>query len=477
SLASLGNTENSSLPAPMNDGSAPKRSSSQRSTGERASRQGNRSAGGAGEGSRRGRLLRQSLTSVRSRVRQLKGNLDQRLSRLRAEGEAGTAAPASAGGKPRRRLDVPTPSPLLIGALLLVLSGVYFFGVGRNRYQVVSDFIIRQPDVPTGATAGLLGPVAVGPTMMGSIEDGRFLAVYLASPQVMRRVFMKLDPQESYAWRGPDPFAGIGNPASRWINSLLGRQFNFDSELNFFRRQVQVWPQELTGVIQLTTTGLDPKTAYLLNRYLMEEARSFLNSTNQSISREQQQFAEQEVNVSRQRLKVAQANLTTFQNRYGLIAPANEAQAASSYITAMESKLVDLKVQEATLKRQFKDPQSPEVVFVTDQVAEMQRQIAQERAQQVAPKGKDVNKRLAEGQQLQNEVAFATTQLTAAQQAATNSRQRSTMILKFIVTLSEPTVPEQDVLDWRVKGFLSFAGGLLVVWGLGSFVLGVVNRK
>ena len=51
------------------------------------------------------------------------------------------------------------------------------------------------------------------------------------------------------------------------------------------------------------------------------------------------------------------------------------------------------------------------------------------------------------------------------------------MILKFIVTLSEPTVPEQDVFDWRVKGFLSFAGGLLVVWGLGSFVLGVVNRK
>ena len=138
---------------------------------------------------------------------------------------------------------------------------------------------------------------------------------------------------------------------------------------------------------------------------------------------------------------------------------------------------MDLKVQEASLKRQYKDPQSPEVAFVTDQVAELQRQIDEERALLVAPQGKDVNKRLAQGQQLENEVSFATNQLTAALQAATNSRQKSQMQLKFLVVLSDPTVPQQQYFDWRWKGFLASLGILVVLWGGSSFILGVVNRK
>jgi capsular polysaccharide transport system permease protein len=361
--------------------------------------------------------------------------------------------------------NIPRPSPYLLGLLVVLLSGLYFFGIGRNRYQVVSDFIVRQPETPSSTGSSLLGPIVAGPTMMGSIEDGRFLAVYLSSPEVMRRVFLRLRPQTTYARKGKDPFAG------------LPRSQNFDQELAFFRRQIMVWPQELTGVIRLTTIGLDPTTSYQLNRLLIAEAEGFLNTTNQAISRDQLAFAEKEVGLARERLLIAQRKLSAFQDQYGLIAPAQEAQATSSYITALESRLVDLKVQEASLKRQYKDPQSPEVAFVTDQVAELQRQIDEERALLVAPQGKDVNKRLAQGQQLENEVSFATNQLTAALQAATNSRQKSQMQLKFLVVLSDPTVPQQQYFDWRWKGFLASLGILVVLWGGSSFILGVVNRK
>lgn len=359
----------------------------------------------------------------------------------------------------------PKPNPAIFAVAILALAGVYFFGVGRNRYHVVADFIVRQPETPSSTGSSLLGPIVAGPTMLGSIEDGRFLAVYLNSPEVMRRIFQRLNPQDSYAREGRDPFAGM--PPNQ----------NFDQQLAFFRRQITIWPQELSGVIRLTTIGLDPNTAYQLNRLLIAEAEGFLNTTNQAISRDQQAFAEKEVTTAREKFQQAQRRLAAFQDQYGLIAPTKEAEATSTYITALESKLVDLKVQEASLKRQYKDPQSPEVAYVTDQVAELQRQIAEERALLVTPQGKDLNTRLAQGKQLENEVTFASEQLTAALQAATNSRQRSQMQLKFLVVLSDPTVPQQPYLDWRWKGFLASVGILIVVWGSSSFILGVVNRK
>lgn len=411
--------------------------------------------------------LRQQLTEMVPRLRGQNGNDEDQGSWNDAtrSGEIIDAKKSSEKNSSPSQWGWPRPNPAIFAVAILALAGVYFFGVGRNRYQVVADFIVRQPETPSSTGSSLLGPIVAGPTMLGSIEDGRFLAVYLNSPEVMRRIFQRLNPQDSYAREGRDPFAGM--PPNQ----------NFDQQLAFFRRQITIWPQELSGVIRLTTIGLDPNTAYQLNRLLIAEAEGFLNTTNQAISRDQQAFAEKEVTTAREKFQQAQRRLAAFQDQYGLIAPTKEAEATSTYITALESKLVDLKVQEASLKRQYKDPQSPEVAYVTDQVAELQRQIAEERALLVTPQGKDLNTRLAQGKQLENEVTFASEQLTAALQAATNSRQRSQMQLKFLVVLSDPTVPQQPYLDWRWKGFLASIGILIVVWGSSSFILGVVNRK
>ena len=86
------------------------------------------------------------------------------------------------------------PLPLLLAGLVMVGSAVYFFGVGRSRYLVQSSFIVRLPEAPATTSSTLLGTTLAGPTMLGSLEDGRFLAVYLTSPEVMKRVFLRLQP-------------------------------------------------------------------------------------------------------------------------------------------------------------------------------------------------------------------------------------------------------------------------------------------
>jgi capsular polysaccharide transport system permease protein len=367
----------------------------------------------------------------------------------------------------RRRLQpmVRLPLPLLLAGMVVVGSGLYFFGIGRNRYQVESSFIVRLPETPASTGSTLLGSTLAGPTMLGSLEDGRFLAVYLTSPEVMRRVFLKLQPEQSWGRAGRDPFAGLKPDA------------NFNAQLDFFRRQVFLVPQDLTGVINLTTVGLAPEPAFRLNQLLLAEAEGFLNRVNQNISTTQQRFAEQEVLGARQRLDQASLAFNTFKNQYGELNPAQSAAGTSSYITNLESRLVDLKVEEASLKRQFKDHSTPEVAYITDQVRELEKQISEERAQLVNPEGRDFNRLVAEGSKLETEVMVATEALKSAITAADNSRQRSQQQVKFLVRLADPALPEVQANDWRWKGFLASLGSLVVLWGIGTFALGIVDRR
>lgn len=384
---------------------------------------------------------------------------------------AADPAERDASSSLRRRLRAPLepmlrlPVPALLAGLVVLGSAVYFFSIGRSRYTVPSSFIVRLPETQAATGSSLLGTTLAGPTMLGSLEDGRFLAVYLTSPEVMKRVFLSLQPENAWGRRAPDPFAGLPKGA------------NFDQQLAFFRRQVAVVPQDLTGVINLTTVGLAPEPAYRLNRLLLDEAEQFLNRVNQGISATQQAFSEQEVVRARQRLNKATQAFNAFKNEYGELNPALSAQGASNYITALESKLVDLKVQEASLKRQFLDPSSPEVATVSDQVRELERQISEERAQLVGPEGKDFNTIVAEGSKLETEVTLATEALKTAITSADTSRQRTQQQVKFLVRLAEPSVPQMQNINWRLQGFLAVLGILVVLWGLGTFALGIVDRR
>jgi len=133
-------------------------------------------------------------------------------------------------------------------------------------------------------------------------------------------------------------------------------------------------------------------------------------------------------------------------------------------------------VEEAGLRRQFRDPQAPEVQAVADQVQELQRQIQEERASVVNPQGRALSSRASEAMKLQNEVTFATEGLKAAMLAVENSRMESQRQLKFLVMLSDPQAAAVQDWNWRWQAFLGAIGGLVVAWGLVGFVSGVRRR-
>ena len=338
--------------------------------------------------------------------------------------------------------------------------------IGRDRYTTVSEFVIQQAAPLNTSSASVLAGAAAAPQVLTSLVDGQYLQVYLASSDVKTRLFpdaKKLE--QDYRPVLPDLRAGLPADSSS------------PAQLSFYRKQLSVAPQPLSGSVILTTSGFNPEQSFKLNNELLKQSRRFVNEVNQSINADQNQFARKEVLIAEANLKEATKKFELFQEKHGNLSVETEQAATSSFISGLESQLVELKVEEAALRRQYRDPNAPEVSFVADQVSELETQIRKERERAVSENGRDLNTLAIEEAGLRSDVEFASQALQSARLAVDNSRRESQRQLKFVVVLSQPQLPVSPDQNWRWQAFLASVGIVVVAWGVGGFLLNAMRKS
>jgi capsular polysaccharide transport system permease protein len=345
--------------------------------------------------------------------------------------------------------------------LPVVVSGIYFFGIARDRYITRSDFVIRKAEDSSSGDGIGLGSL-LGRADQLSLEDARFLKTYLQSPQVLNDLSRSYDLDKAYARNPRDPFSGISPNQSP------------EKRLNFFKRQVAVSLDEISGAIVLRTVGFDPQSSFNLNRFMLAKSEQFVNRLNQDISLKQLRFAEQELDLARGKLEKAKNRLISYQNANSVVIdPKGEAELASATISKLQERLVEKKVELATLRRQYKDPREPEVLAIADEARELQEQIAQERRSLVSSKGRNLNRKAADVVKLESDVNFATDTYKLALSSVEKARVESKRQQKFMALLSAPQMPEDPQNAWKTKGFFTVFASCAVLFSLTKFALGV----
>jgi len=356
--------------------------------------------------------------------------------------------------------------PRVLISAFLAASAFYCFVIGRDRYTATSEFVIQQALPLDGGSASVLSGASAAPNFLISLLDGQYLQVYLESSDVKNRLFADGKKfEQDYHPKFPDFRTGLPSNSSA------------PAQLNFYRKQLFVAPQPLTGTVILSTSGFTAEQAFNLNKDLLVQARRFVNEVNQSINADQNQFARKEVEIAENKLKEATGILEVFQEKHGNLSVGEEQSAASSFIAGLESQLVELKVEEAALRRQYRDPNAPEVSFVADQVGELQVQIRQERERAISENGRDLNTLALEEAKLISDVEFARQALQSARLAVDNSRRESLRQFKFVVVLSQPQMPVSPDPNWRWQAFLASIGVVVVAWGVGGFVLNAMRKS
>ena len=356
--------------------------------------------------------------------------------------------------------------PRVLISAFLAASAFYCFVIGRDRYTATSEFVIQQALPLDGGSASVLSGASAAPNVLISLLDGQYLQVYLESADVKNRLFADGKKfEQDYHPKFPDFRAGLPSNSSA------------PAQLNFYRKQLFVAPQPLTGTVILSTSGFTAEQAFNLNKDLLVQARRFVNEVNQSINADQNQFARKEVEIAENKLKEATGILEVFQEKHGNLSVGDEQSATSSFIAGLESQLVELKVEEAALRRQYRDPNAPEVSFIADQVGELQVQIRQERERAISENGRDLNTLALEEAKLISDVEFARQALQSARLAVDNSRRESLRQFKFVVVLSQPQMPVSPDPNWRWQAFLASIGVVVVAWGVGGFVLNAMRKS
>ena len=166
--------------------------------------------------------------------------------------------------------------PQFVVYTFLAASALYCFVIGRDRYTTVSEFVIQQAAPMNTSSSSVLAGAASSPQVMSSLVDGQYLQVYLASPDVMKMLYPNPSILEKlYKVEPPDVFAGLPEGSSQ------------PQQLAFYRKQLSIAPQPLTGSVIVTTNGFSPKQALDLNRSLLLQSRRFVNEVNQSINNDQ----------------------------------------------------------------------------------------------------------------------------------------------------------------------------------------------
>ena len=347
---------------------------------------------------------------------------------------------------------------------LLSLS-MYCFVLARPRYLVSSRFIIRQPNNITQSSQAIFGIMGTSSSVSNSVEDGRYLEGFLKSPEVMQREFNEYLISGLYKREWPDIIAGIG------------KNSNNNQKISFYGRQVGVVPNETSGIIELTTTAFTAETSLSLNKKLLKESLDFVNKLNNELGQKQYEYAETEITKARKELGEAIDKFTKFNAENKLLNAEAEVTNTSNYITALEANLIELKVEEGTLKRVYTDQNSPEIQAIRDQVQELRKQIDTERKHLISIQGRNLGGKAAESLKLKQNIDFAEEILESAKLSAESNRLISQQQVKLLVLLSDPKNPQTQDWNWRFRLFLTILLSILVINGLSKFLTGLQGKK
>ena len=167
---------------------------------------------------------------------------------------------------------------IILFSIPLLILFTYFYGIGRKRFFVRSDVVVRKAG--SDSTSFSIGNILTGGNSL-SLEDSRYLRTYLESPQVLSDLKKRIDFFELYKMKRPDYLAG------------LKKGYTQESEYGMFRRQITVTLNEIDGILRIRTLGFDSETSLFLNKFLIKTSEDFVNSLNQNIFKKQLVFAEE----------------------------------------------------------------------------------------------------------------------------------------------------------------------------------------
>ena len=333
----------------------------------------------------------------------------------------------------------------LIGA---VLATAYWLLIASDRYVSEASVIIRKTDsvaAPTPDLSMLIAGIAAV-----NRNDQMLLREYLLSVDMLKKLDAELNLKAHYGDWGRD-----------WVSRM------WLTDIEWFHRhylsRVAIEYDDYAGVLRIKAQAYDSATARAIADTLVREGERYMNQLGHELAQTQVNFLTTQVDLAQLRFQQASQRLLAFQNKKGLLSPQATAESLNVLVAKLEEQRAQLQTQLASLPKNL-DRDHPNIVMLSQSLAAIDRQIAEEKAKLANPVGKTLNITMEEFQRLQMEVTFTQELYKTALAALEKGRIDATRMLEKVSVLQTPTLAEYPMEPRRIyNAVVTLLFGLMLV--------------
>jgi capsular polysaccharide transport system permease protein len=362
------------------------------------------------------------------------------------------------------RLLALTPSrlKLLLIALPLLLTAIYYLVFAADRYVSESIITVRQADQDqTGIPGAALLLAGVNPP---SREETLYLQQYIHSLDLLKRLDAQLGLRAHYEAEKNDPLYRLyGGSSQEWF-------------LDYYRSRVEVHFDDLASLLTVRVQGFEPAFAQQLNATILQDSERFVNAFSQRMAREQMGFSETELERSAQRLQKAKGEVLAFQTKNKLLDPLSQAQASGTLTAELQASLAR---QEAELRNAltYLNDGSYPIKALRSQVEATRAQLEVERLRATSGRsGERLNTLAAQFQDLILQAGFAEDAYKLALASVENSRIDASRKLRSLVVIEPPSLPETALYPRRIYNLLTLLVVSLLLYGIVRLVIATIRE-
>lgn len=334
-----------------------------------------------------------------------------------------------------------------------ILSIPYWLFFASDRYVSNAIVVVQRTDEINGPQISIPPSIAgLGGASNPNAVDQLLLTQYFLSLDMLEKLDAAFDLRSHYSGRGRDP-----------VSRMLFRNEPIEWFYKYWLSRVDIEYDGYNGVITIQVQAYDAKTARAIVEFMIREGEKKMNLMSHQLAQSQVDFLTKQVTIAHQLLLDDTQTMIDFQNRQGLISPETTMQNLNGLIGNLETQKTAIQTQLDSLPSTLSANQ-PVVVMLKKNLAAVEQQIAQRRAELASPSKKTLNYTTVEFQRLQMQVGFAQDLYKTAVSALEQGRIDAARTLKMVSVLQPPTTPDYPMEPMRLyKAFVTLLVGLAVL--------------
>ena len=397
----------------------------------------------------------------RAPLRKCKTQIDPKIGpRVTSEVPAITAA-ASEAPKAATPVPAPTPAPVapvaapkpvppaarparmqkrhwlvMLSFLVFVLAPLggaayYLYTYAADQYTSKVGFSVRKEEAGS-AVETLVGLTGISGS---SSTDTDILYHFIQSQKLVKAIDAKVDLHRIY-----------GKPAAD-IVFRLDEEASIEGLVEYWLRMVRIFYDPGTGLIEIEVRAFDPDDAQLIAQEIFERSSERINQLSSIARADTTNYANEELEQAKGRLKEARQALTLFRNKTEIVDPSADTQGRMGLVNSLQAKLADALI-ELDLLSEATSENDPRVAQATRKIEVIENHIAAERGK-LGVSGEGGQESFADlvGQfeSLQVDREFAEKSYLSALAAYDSAIAEAGRKSRYLAAYVEPTLAEEAV--------------------------------